>query len=155
MEKSDRGSLLLSAPVRHAHFRVGMAALYMVIVAGYLFEAWRDYESGKEFGSHVMFAVLWFALGLVFLLPKTVKFYEKGIQIPRNQDNHHSRGRFLPWSEVERYHWDGDALYFVQTESVLKTGGISVLGEPWAILPRSRTEVDAILSRYVPQGAIS
>jgi len=153
MEKSDRGSLLLSAPVRHAQFRVGMAALYMLIVAGYLFEAWRDHEAGKDFGSHVMFAVMWFGLCLVFLVPKTVKFYEKGIQIPRNQDNHHSRARFLSWSEVERYYWDGNVLYFVQSDSVLKTGGIPVLGEPWAIQPRSRPEVDAILGRYIPQRA--
>jgi hypothetical protein len=114
-----------------------------------LAEAWSRDQSGRDFGLQVIQAALWFIAGCLFLWPKTVKFYEKGIQLPRNADNRLLHARFLPWSQVERYHWEGDALYFARTESILKTGGIAVLGEPWAIQPRNRLEAEAILARYV------
>jgi hypothetical protein len=151
MEKSDRGLLLLSAPVKHAQARLWIAALYLVVVSINLFMAWRNYRSGKDYSLQVVQAVLWTIVGFLFLQPKSVQFFEKGIRIPRNMDSRQSRSRFLPWNEVERYYWDSDLLYLVTTQSVLMSGGISALGEPWAIQPRGRKKVDAILGQYVPQ----
>jgi hypothetical protein len=70
--------------------------------------------------------LVWAALFVtMFFTERRVSIYQNGIHFPR--DSSGAQSRFIAWSQVERFHWDGDVLTIVPTSSVI---GGSELGRP-------------------------
>lgn len=46
--------------------------------------------------------------GILALRARRLDFYENGIYFPG--DSSASKPRFIAWSAIERFHWDGDSL---------------------------------------------
>jgi hypothetical protein len=108
---SERGALLFRISANDTVNRVWLAlgATFAVVV---LIESWREHAPPKW---------PWLVLAsnsmVVFFLQRRASIYENGIQLPANSSG--SRGRFIAWSQVERFHWDGDVLTIVPTSSVM------------------------------------
>lgn len=58
---------------------------------------------------------------LSFALSSKVAFYEKGIHFPQEPSG--GRARFIDWSQIGRFYWDGDVLTVVPNDALLSTGG--------------------------------
>lgn len=54
--------------------------------------------------------------GLYFLRRKG-SVYENGILLPGTQN------RFIAWSQIERFHWDGDILTIIPASPIMGGGG--------------------------------
>lgn len=82
---------------------------------------------------------------LVFRQIRGVVFYGNGVYFPGEPSG--GNPRFIPWSAVERYHWDGDVLTVVPQSSILATGGAAPLAGGSVKVPQSRrAEVERLLA---------
>jgi hypothetical protein len=53
---------------------------------------------------------------------RTVRIYQNGIWVPASEDK--VPARFLTWSQIDRFQFEGDALFLAGTESMLKGGPV-------------------------------
>jgi hypothetical protein len=78
----------------------------------------------------------------------TAAFYENGVFFPADPAAKND-ARFLPWGQVARYYWEGDALTIMPGTSLLSAGGS--LGQPTtggsvSVPAARRGEVEKLLS---------
>ena len=75
----------------------------------------------------------------MFFTQRRVSVYQNGIHLPA--DSSDARSRFVAWSQVERFHWDGDILAIVPTSSVMAGSelGRSLWSAVWKSAARSKT----------------
>jgi hypothetical protein len=75
----------------------------------------------------------------MFFTQRRVSVYQNGIHLPA--DSSDARSRFVAWSQVERFHWDGDILTIVPTSSVMAGSelGRSLWSAVWKSAARSKT----------------
>jgi len=146
MEKSDRGSLLLSVPSKHVRARIaGLAIIAVCLIAFAAAWMWGEDFGGKPQGFLFLFELSAFAFALGFVRPWSFHLFGQGVQIPRNMNFLRTRGRFIPWSEFERYYWVSDVLYLSTSKSVYT----------WTVAPANRAAMEAILSQHIAQPAVS
>lgn len=62
------------------------------------------------------------AIAVGTTLRRTVRIHENGIWLPQSEDK--VPARFLTWSQIDRYQFEGDSLYLAGTESTLKGGPV-------------------------------
>jgi hypothetical protein len=156
MTPDSHGSLLLSVPVRREAAGLWPAIPYGILVVVSSHTLWRRHQSGRSLALlDFLPVVLWLVAIAVYAWPRNVRFYENGIRSPRriSPKTRPSKARFISWNQIQRYQWVGDSLCLVEAQSVLNAGGIPVAGEPWAIRPRNRPEVESLLARYAPRSA--
>jgi hypothetical protein len=55
-------------------------------------------------------------------LRRTVRIYENGMWVPAAQDK--TPARFLVWSQIDRFQFEGDSLYLAGTQSMLNGGPV-------------------------------
>src|SRR5271166_4528218 len=53
----------------------------------------------------------------MFFTQRRASIYQNGIHLPA--DSSGARGRFIAWSQLDRFYWDGDVLTIVPTTSVM------------------------------------
>ena len=134
----ERGTLLLGVMIHSTRWMLLAWSAIVACAAIGVFQALSKHELEWTF-----FLVL--APLLVHVLYPRVRFYEGGVEIPPT----HKSGcvRFLPWSQVERYSWDGDTLVLVGTTSVLSGGPAQ--GDTLNIPPSKHLPVEQVLSTKV------
>ncbi len=141
--REERGALLFRTAILTPRTGLGIAAAWMVLAALWIFDSSRHGWDAGDVLVGVGYAVI-FAL-FVIRAVRGVLFYEKGVFFPGEPSG--GRPRFIPWSAVERYHWDGDVLTVVPQSSILATGGSAPLAGGSVKVPQSRrVEVERLLA---------
>lgn len=140
----ERGALLFRTRSLHRRGNALVSAISVLASVPWVLDSYRLGWRRDKLLLGVLYAVMFGAAALVGL--RGVGFYENGISFP--QEPAGPRPRFVPWSAIERYHWDGDILTVVAAASVLSTGG----GEPLTggsvkVAPSQRAEVERLLAR--------
>jgi hypothetical protein len=82
----------------------------------------------------------------MFFVQRRSAVYENGIQLPA--DTSGARSRFIAWSHVERFHWDGDILTIVPTMSVMAGAdlGRPLLGGSIRVPANKRAQMENLLA---------
>lgn len=95
----------------------------------------------------LIFAGLYLVLyGILALRTRRVDFYENGIYFPGESSG--LKPRFIAWSAIERFHWDGDSLTVVPGTSILYSGGEPPAAGGTVMIPTfRRAEVERLLAR--------
>jgi len=89
-------------------------------------------RSGRFPLALIVLMTLW-----LLLRPSNVEFYEKGIRFP---------AEFIAWSDIGRYHWDGDTLTIAERSGLLD-GGPTVLGGTVRVPRSQRAQVENLLAQ--------
>jgi hypothetical protein len=138
---SERGALLFRISADNK--REG----YLWLLAGVTFAAvvliearWRHRPIDSGF---LFFAVFYTAM---FFLQRRASVYQNGIQLP--SDSSGARSRFIAWSQVERFHWDGDVLTIVPTTSMMAGAdlGRPLLGGALRVPASKRAQMENLLA---------
>jgi hypothetical protein len=117
---SERGKLLFRVPPagqEHSSIRLILGLAFAAVVLG------EAYTLHKPINWPLL-AMAGLYAGPYFIRRRG-SVYENGLLLPA--DTNSAQGRFIAWSQVERYHWDGDVLTIIPTSSVM--GGAD-LGRP-------------------------
>lgn len=95
----------------------------------------------------IAFAAIYLVLyGILALRTRRMDFYESGIYFPGESSG--LKPRFIAWSAIERFHWDGDSLTVVPGTSILSSGGEPPAAGGTVMIPTSRrAEVERLLAR--------
>jgi len=139
---SERGALLFRvSPNRHRDQLLWLVA-GLAFAAVVLIEArWRH----KPLDSPLLFLAVFYTA--MFFAQRRAAVYENGIQLPA--DTSGARSRFILWSQLARFHWDGDVLTIVPTTAVM--GGAELerplLGGSVRIPADRRGQVESILAK--------
>lgn len=141
---SERGRLLFRVAAKKEPLWIRVTAATLLVIAfGYQF--FRRHWDWYDMIFFTGFFVLYF-----FRFFQGVAVYEKGIHFPQDQSG--ARARFVAWSQIDRFYWDGDVLTIVPSASILGGGGsfgTPVLGGALRIPPSRHTEVEKLLSASV------
>ncbi len=83
---------------------------------------------------------------VMFFVQRRASVYQNGIHLPA--DSSGARGRFIAWSQVERFHWDGDVLTIVPTSSVIAGAdlGRPLLGGSIRVPKDKRAQIENLLT---------
>ena len=144
--RPQRGKLLFRIPPEYRLNGYTLAAITAALAIVPTILALRG--DPAEWGMAVLFA----CYSIRFFLFNWFGFYEEGIQFP--EDYFGKTGRFLLWSQIERFYWEDDTLTVVPTASLL--GGASstlpLSGGSIPIPPPKRPRVEDLL-KNAPQAS--
>lgn len=140
MADEDRGPLILSFRVpfdRSAWRNLALgAAVALPAIASFRGRShWYPWD--------LAWPGIWLAIALVQSYQRTVRFYLNGVHLPAEQDRK-VRSRFLRWSQIARYHFDGARLDLEGTSDTLKGG--PVVGTTIRVPSQYQAQVMSILA---------
>jgi len=82
----------------------------------------------------------------MFAFPRSIRFYENGVAYsPVSQGR---LQRFVFWTQLERYQFEGDLMILTGTDSTLKGGPVA--GTVFHLRPGARSLVAPILAQHLP-----
>jgi hypothetical protein len=138
----ERGAHLFRVPYNPRSAYWLAAGVILLTVPGIIDAYRRQWAIGK-----LVIAGAYLALyGILAFRARRVDFYENGIYFPG--DSSGLKPRFIAWSAIERFHWDGDSLTVVPFTSILYSGGEPPAAGGTAMIPTSRrAEVERLLTR--------
>lgn len=140
----ERGRLLFRLKNRSRGGDYLVAALAVLCGIPWLIEAYRHAWSLDRVLLALAYPLMFGAASA--LGRRQVAFYENGIFFPQEPSG--ARQRFIPWTAIERYHWDGDVLAVVPSSSILSTGSAEPLTGGSIKVPLSRrVEAENLLAR--------
>lgn len=122
MADVDRGPLILSFRVPFDRSTWRTLALSAAVVAVPAFASFK--RRSHWYTWDLMWPGVWLAIALVQNYQRTVRFYLNGVHLPAGQDRK-ARSRFLKWTQIERFHFDGAMLDLEGTSDALKGGPVS------------------------------
>jgi hypothetical protein len=109
---SERGALLFRVSEYNQRSRYLWLLAAVTFAAVFLMEArWRHRDPNWAL------LVLAAFYTVMFFVQGRAEVYKSGIHLP--SDSSGARGRFIAWSQAERFHWDEDVLTIVPTSSVM------------------------------------
>ncbi|MGA2134151.1 MAG: hypothetical protein ABSH50_17805 [Bryobacteraceae bacterium] len=136
---AGRGKLLFKAPSIGTRSRY-FWAIWAFVMALLFVESWALHRSTNWLG-----ICFFMAYGVVFSLSRRAGIYESGIRLPARFD---SRGRFIPWSQIERFHWDGDILAIQFSATLAGTNfGNPLNGGAIRVPDDQRAQVEQLLAQ--------
>lgn len=140
---SERGKLLFRVPsASRERSRIWLLILGLALAAMILGEAyWRHRP--------INWPMLVMAGGYtaMYFITRRGSVYENGVLLPA--DTNAAQGRFIAWSQIERYHWDGDVLTIVPTSSVMGGAdlGRPLLGGSARVPADKQAQVESLLAK--------
>lgn len=138
----EKGPLIISfrsgIPIK-TWLLLGGLVFYLLLLGGRI-AAGRDLR-----GLNAAPVLIPVAVGVFNALRQTVRLYENGIWVPAAPDK--TPARFLAWSQIDRYQFEGDSLYLAGTESMLKGGPVR---SATLIVPQdAQAQVMSVLAGHV------
>ena len=137
----ERGALLFRISAANRRDRYLWLGGALAIAALILLDAWQRHRPPNW-----PLLLLTAIYGSMFFSQRRVSIYENGIHLPA--DSSGLRGRFIGWSQVERFHWDGDILTIVPTSSIMAGAelGLPLLGGVVRVPANRRSKIEKLLA---------
>ncbi|MGO4885309.1 MAG: hypothetical protein ACLP59_31460 [Bryobacteraceae bacterium] len=139
---SQRGALLFRITANNKRDRYSWLLAGLALATVILIEARQRHSSPNS--ALLFLAAFYLAM---FLLQRRVSVYENGIHFPANSSG--ARGRFIAWTQVARFHWDGDMLTIVPSDSVRAGADIgrALVGGAVRVPTNKRAQMENLLAR--------